>query len=172
MLARARAHLSFMLEVMARFDRPPADVSAAFGAGPVSAKRFDGGRGLTWRAGSVILRPSDSADEAAFRSEVLEPTEQSARFRTPRPIRTASGAWVAECWKAWQMVPGEADESRVSDVLAVSVAFHETIAHLARPPFIDTKHNPWARVNRIAWGRRSPTRRFDPDVLIDCLRPV
>lgn len=157
---------------MAKLDHPPASVFAAFGADPGSAKRLDGGRGLTWRAGPIVLRPSDSVEEAGFRSEVLEHIEHSVGFRTPRPIPTGSGAWVAAGWEAWQWVPGEADECRVSDVLAAGAAFHEAIAHLDRPSFIDTKDNPWARADRIAWEEEVPPADPTLDVLTERLRPV
>lgn len=157
---------------MERLDHPPERAFAAFGVDPSSAKRLDGGRGLTWRARPVILRPSDSAEEASFRSEALEHIEHSAKFRAPRPIRTASGAWTAEGWEAWQWVPGEVDESRVSEVLAAGAAFHVAIAHLDRTSFIDTKDGPWARADRIVWEEESSPADPTLDALTERLRPV
>jgi uncharacterized protein (TIGR02569 family) len=82
---------------------------------------------------------------------VLDLLEHTSEFRTPRPIRSASGQWVVDGWEAWQWVPGAADETRVSDVVRAGDAFHRAIAGLEKPTFIETSDDPWARADRIAW---------------------
>jgi uncharacterized protein (TIGR02569 family) len=130
---------------------PPDRVFAAFGVGGVAREKLDGGRGLTWRAGPVVVRPTGGGEEADWRAGVLEFLECDREFRVPRPIRAVSGRWVVDGWEAWQWVPGAADERRVSDVVRAGDAFHRAIAGLERPTFIDTSDDPWARADRMAW---------------------
>lgn len=130
---------------------PTAAVFSAFGGGEAEPERLDGGRGLTWRAGAVVVRPTGGGNEANWRAGVLTDLVHTTEFRTPRPIRAASGQWVVDGWEALQWMPGKADESRVLDVVRAGTAFHHAIAALPRPAFIDTSDDPWARADRIAW---------------------
>lgn len=99
----------------------------------------------------MVVRPTGDEGEANWRSGVLERLVHTAEFRTPRPIKAASGQWVVDGWEALQWMPGAADESRVPDVIRAGTAFHEAISALPRPAFIDTSDDPWARADRIAW---------------------
>ncbi|WP_211234796.1 TIGR02569 family protein [Glycomyces arizonensis] len=99
----------------------------------------------------MVLRPAGDVDEANWRAGVLERLVHTEQFRTPRPIRAASGRWVEDGWEAWQWLPGAADESRLLDVVRAGTAFHHAISALARPAFIDTADDPWSRADRIAW---------------------
>ena len=130
---------------------PPDRVFAAFGAGGADRSKLAGGRGLTWRAGPVVVRPAGGADEANWRADVLESLEHTREFRFPRPIRATSGRWVVDGWEAWQWVPGAADETRVSDVVRAGDAFHRAVAGLDRPKFAGALNHPWARADRMAW---------------------
>jgi uncharacterized protein (TIGR02569 family) len=131
--------------------RPSDEVFSAFGSAEARREKLDGGRGLTWRAGSVVVRPIGDAAEASWRAEVLQDLVHTAEFRTPRPIRAASGQWVVDGWEALQWMPGAADESRVLDVVRAGNAFHDAISGLARPALIDISDDPWAQADRIAW---------------------
>ncbi|MEU2201145.1 hypothetical protein [Isoptericola sp. NPDC019482] len=152
---------------------PSAQVLDAFGVGDVvSRERLAGGRGLTWRVGRLVLRPSGGSSEACWRAGVLDALEHTDEFRTPRPVRTASGAWVVDGWEAWSWVPGAADESRVSDVLRAADAFHRAIAGLGKPSFIDAADDPWARADRMAWGEDPLPHDPTLDRLAARFRPV
>lgn len=131
---------------------PSSQVFEEFGADFASRERLDGGRGRTWRAGHVVVRPTGGGSEADWRAEVLGDLEHTHEFRTPRPIRAASGVWVVDGWEALQWVPGAADQTRVSDVLRAGDAFHRAVAGLPKPSFIDTSDDPWALADRMAWG--------------------
>lgn len=110
-----------------------------------------GGRGLTWRAGDIVLRPSAGDGETLWKANVLAELPHSAAFCTPRPIISASGSWSIDGWEAWQWLSGRADESRVHDVLRAGEAFHRALVDVERPSFLDLADDPWARADRIAW---------------------
>ncbi|MGJ0388857.1 phosphotransferase [Microbacterium sp. CGR1] len=131
-----------------------------------------GGRGLTWRAGDTVLRPSAGDGETVWKAHVLAQLPRSARFRTPRPIAARSGEWTVDGWEAWQWLPGAADETRVIDVLDVADAFHSAVRRLERPDFLDQADDPWARSDRIAWEEEPPPANATLHRLIAAFRPV
>ncbi|WP_242091144.1 hypothetical protein [Curtobacterium sp. DN_7.5] len=79
---------------------PDAAVLAAFGVADIAPVRLVGGRGMTWRAGPVVLRPHDEAAVTDWRAAVLDGLDDTPAFRTPRPVRTTTGAWRAGEWEA------------------------------------------------------------------------
>ncbi len=137
---------------MVTIELPAPTVFAAFGAGFETPQRMSGGQGLTWRAGDVVVRPSDDPHESVWKSGVLAELEGGASFRTARPIPTTTGHFVYEGWEAWQWIEGEADESRVVDVIRAGEAFHNAVSLLRCPAFIERKDNAWSRADRMAWG--------------------
>src|SRR6476660_1870768 len=99
--------------------RPAPGVLAAFGAhaDPVS---LPGGEGTSWRAGEIVLKPAGDPRVARWTAGLyrdLAPLAPLAAcrdpgFRVPRPLRAATGDWVAGDpaaggWVAWQWLPGE-----------------------------------------------------------------
>lgn len=156
---------------MGGIEKPSADVLRAFGAAGATAERLQGGRGLTWRAGDVILRPRGEAEEADWRSGVLALLPHDSGFRTARPVPARDGSWASGGWEAWTRLSGSADERRVVDVIRAGEAFHRALAGLTRPAFIAKSHDLWSVADRMAWGEeplpRSPlldrlARRFAP----------
>ncbi|WP_311246005.1 phosphotransferase [Microbacterium sp. WCS2018Hpa-23] len=131
-----------------------------------------GGRGLTWRAGDTVLRPSAGDGETVWKATVLAELSHSAGFRTPRPIAARSGAWTVDGWEAWQWLPGAADETRVTDVLDAGEAFHQAVRGLDRPDFLDQADDPWARSDRIAWEEEEAPANATLHRLIAAFRPV
>ncbi len=110
-----------------------------------------GGKGGTWRAGELILKPVEFADESNWRSEVLAALPESEDFRVARPVRALDGTWMVEGWEASRFVAGTEDVSRMDDVLRAGIAFHAAIAGLARPAFLDARDDPWSFGDRVAW---------------------
>ncbi|MBF4605476.1 hypothetical protein [Curtobacterium sp. VKM Ac-2884] len=141
---------------------PGAEVLRAFGVAESTPVPLAGGRGLTWRAEGIVLRPHDDPAVTDWRAGVLAELEHAAEsehpaeFRTPRPVAARDGSWRSGDWEAWEFVPGAADESRVEDVIRAGRAFHRAIAGLERPAFLGTDPGavtaPWARADRMAWG--------------------
>jgi uncharacterized protein (TIGR02569 family) len=151
--------------------RPSADVLTAFGAnGP--AERLIGGRGLTWRAGDIVVRPVGDHEETTWKSGVLATLEGSDEFTVPRPIPDERGAWVRDGWEAWEWIPGAADESRVDEIVHAGAAFHRSIEALPRPAFIARSDDPWSRADRMAWGEDALPSGEVLDLLATAFRSV
>lgn len=134
--------------------RPSDAVLAEFGVLATHREEplnLPGGRGLTWRAADIVLRPSSGDGETLWKANILAHLPHTSAFRTPRPIPSASGGWTIDGWEAWHWLPGQTDETRVTDVLAAGAAFHRAVADLDRPDFLDAAVDPWARSDRIAW---------------------
>ncbi|WP_405063461.1 TIGR02569 family protein [Kribbella sp. NBC_01505] len=155
--------------------RPSASVIDAF-AVTDEPVLLSGGRGGTWQAGDVILKPVDYAPETIWRSEVLETLPASEYFRVARPIRAADGMWIAEGWEASQVVGGATDVSRQDEVLRAGTEFHRAIAAVERPAFLDIRQDPWSTGDRVAWEEApfSFGPAADPLIqpLINTRRPV
>ncbi|WP_305789367.1 TIGR02569 family protein [Symbioplanes lichenis] len=153
---------------------PPQEVLRAFGARgePV---RLAGGKGGTWRAGDVVLKPSEGDDEVRWRAGVLAGLPESPEFRVARPVATGDGDWIAYGWEATRFVPGRTDQRRVGEVVRAGEAFHAAVAGVGRPGFLDRRDNPWEKGDRLAWEDPPPGERR-PSALIDALlaarRPV
>jgi uncharacterized protein (TIGR02569 family) len=151
---------------------PPTAVLRAFGASG-EPQRLAGGKGGTWRVGDLVLKPSEGDDEARWRAGVLAALPDSPHFRVARPVPAADGDWLAHGWEATGWVAGRPDPKRPDDVVRAGAAFHQAVAGLPRPAFLDTRDNPWATGDRLAWGNPSVRR---PSALLDQLlaerRPV
>ncbi|WP_413602185.1 hypothetical protein [Curtobacterium sp. Curtsp57] len=151
---------------------PGEDVLRAFGVQGAVIERLVGGRGLTWRAGAVVLRPHDGPAETDWRAGVLASLPDGDGFRTPRPVRTITDEWRHGAWEAWEWLPGQADETRVADVIRAGTAFHRAIAGLERPAFLMAKDDAWSRADRAVWGDGALPRDPSLDRLVEAFRPV
>ncbi|MEV4637457.1 TIGR02569 family protein [Actinoplanes sp. NPDC049548] len=151
--------------------RPPAGVLRAFSA-TADPVRLSGGKGGTWRAGDLVLKPSEGDDETRWRAQILATLPESPHFRIARPVRAADGDWLADGWEAARAMAGHPDQRRVDEVVRTGSAFHETVAHLPRPAFLDTRSDPWAYGEKLAWDPRSRTGDDLLDDLLDARRPV
>ncbi|WP_406638392.1 TIGR02569 family protein [Amycolatopsis sp. WGS_07] len=138
---------------------PPADVLASFGCDGAPV-RLDGGKGGSWRVGDVVVKPVEFAPETRWRQEALAAVPESAEFRIARPVRTLDGDWIAGAadagWEASQVVPGHVDTGRPDDAIRAGIAFHQAVARLPRPGFLDLRRDPWAVGDRVAWEELPP----------------
>jgi uncharacterized protein (TIGR02569 family) len=164
---------------------PSEEVLAAFGVAGTSPVRLPGGQGTTWRAGQVVLKPADSAPADRWDAEVFDALTGPG-FRVPRPVRAATGDWVAHGWTAWQVVAGAAaDWSGVSprwpQLVEVSRALHAALAGVPVPSWRRAVQNPWTVGDEVAWGERDPGPLLGPAAgpvagqvrrLLAVLRPV
>ncbi|WP_246039643.1 TIGR02569 family protein [Glycomyces buryatensis] len=131
---------------------PPSEsVLEAFGAA-ADPELLDGGQGHTWRASSIVLKPAGLAVESRWRASVLETLPDTDRLRIARPVRAASGDWLHEGWEAWHHTPGRTDPKRWDEAIKAGTAFHEAIATVARPDFLEGRDNWWTRADQAAWS--------------------
>jgi uncharacterized protein (TIGR02569 family) len=135
-------------------DGPSSGVIAAFGSegDPIP---LAGGRDLAWRVGDLVFKPADLApDELVWQADVLS-TVQAPDVRLSIPQRATGGELAVDGWTAWSYLPGEHRTGRWLDVIAVGDRFHQAIVGLACPAFLDTRNDPWAIGDRVAW-RETP----------------
>ena len=153
-------------------DGPSAAVLAAFGA-RARPRRLAGGKGGTWRSGDIVLKPAEGEEETRWRAGILSALPDSPAFRVARPIRTRDGDWLCAGWEAAQALAGEPDQRRLDEVIAAGSAFHEAVAAVPRPSFLDRRSDPWAYADRLAWDGGVLRRRSElVDRLIEVRRPV
>ena len=134
---------------------PGAGVIAAFGLSG-EPRLLAGGKGGTWRVADAALKPAEGVPETVWRSEVLTALPESPEFRIARPVATRDGAWVFDGWEAAMFVAGRAAPSHVDDVVHAGSAFHQAIAALPRPSFLDFREDPWTYGDRLAWQEQVP----------------
>ncbi|MFF5083596.1 TIGR02569 family protein [Actinoplanes sp. NPDC000266] len=155
--------------------RPPPSVLDAFGITDEPVL-LAGGKGGTWSAGPLVVKPVEFLPETLWRAEVLHELPDSPDFRFARPVRTRDGAWVADGWEAARLVEGEPDVRRPDDVLRAGTAFHTAISGLPRPAFLDLRDEPWSHGDRVAWEELpvegSPAAMNLLRPLVEARRPV
>lgn len=122
--------------------------------------RFPMGRGGTWAAGDVVLKRIDDEREAIWVAELASRVQQRG-FRLPRPIAARDARWVVDGWTAWTRVAGEHSTTRWSELLTAAGAFHEAVANVSKPEFIDRRirgadraraPDRWRVADAIAWA--------------------
>jgi uncharacterized protein (TIGR02569 family) len=144
-----------------------------------------GGQGQTWSDERVVLKSVGFEPERAWISEVYAAWTAHDVVRVPEPVpaRERDGAasrvrWVVDGWAAHVFVPGRDAElpGEIEQVREASDLFHDAIAALDRPDWLDERDDPWAYGDRLAWDGAAPIGT--PPVLalmerlIDALAPV
>jgi uncharacterized protein (TIGR02569 family) len=155
----------------------PPTVLEAFGADG-EPEPLAGGQGTTIRAGRIVLKPADDAEEAEWIAGLFERLEGPG-FRVPRPVRTRAGPWLCERWVAWEFLDAQhagPNGGRWPETIAACRAFHAAIAKEPEPAFIRRASHAWADADRLAWGELAmePLEPFAQTIrrLDSLLRPV
>ncbi|MBI3420568.1 MAG: TIGR02569 family protein [Candidatus Sungbacteria bacterium] len=134
-----------------------------------------GGQGAVYRAGNIILKPTDSKEESLWFASIFGEITQDG-FRIPRYITSTSGELVVGGWFAQEYVEGEHSNTRWQEVIETCKSFHKALAKIPRPAFLDTRIDPWSVADRVAW-QESPLVCF-PELekplydLFSVVRPV
>jgi uncharacterized protein (TIGR02569 family) len=150
---------------------PPPEILDAFGA-TTEPEPLEGGRGGTWRAGGMVLKPVDLAVESRWRAEVLGRLPESDAFRVARPIRAATGDWLYQGWEASRLVAGRTDPKRWDEAIDAGSAFHKALKDVARPDFLDDRDDWWSRADRISWDMEAVEGAPILQRLAGCRAPV
>lgn len=150
----------------------------AFGVREAELRRLPGGAGYNWTDGRLVLKPVGYVPEHDWVCEVFAGWASPA-VRVPEPVAPDGDAvggragWSVEGWGAHVFLPGrDLDLAReLPLVREAGEAFHAAVAALPRPAFLDTRNDPWAFGDRLAWESADPPR--DPETLevIDRLLP-
>ena len=155
---------------------PPPRVLAAFGVTGL-VESLAGGQGTAWRAGDLVLKPLDfamSVEELEWQGGVLDALVPDG-FRVSRLRRALDGSALVDGWCAWEFVEGEHRERAWPEVIAVGERFHDAVAPVPRPSFLELRTDPWAIGDRVAWGEL-PAESFSHvkhlPRLVAALRPV
>jgi uncharacterized protein (TIGR02569 family) len=113
-----------------------------------------------------------AAAEARWGAGVLAVLPGRWDFRVARPVQAETGDWIHDGWEAWEHLPGRTDPTRWNAALDAGIAFHRSLAGIARPEFLDERDNPWTRADRIAWGDSDAADDPVLVTLMELRRPV
>jgi uncharacterized protein (TIGR02569 family) len=106
----------------------------------------------------VVLKPLDlSLEELGWQWNVL-PELHPQQVRLAPPRRAVTGELVVEGWTAWERLEGRHQPGRWEEIIAAGVRFHQALAGVPRPSFLDARSSPWAVADRIAWDEQPPGR--------------
>jgi len=158
------------------FEPPPDEVLRAFGASE-PLERLRGGQGQAVRSGDLILKPAQDDERTRWVADVCERTHLDG-FRLPRPVHAKDGRFVWSGWQAWERLEGEHRADRWPEVVDLCVRFHEQIADVARPDWLDRVglDDPWTIADKVAWDeldfRPHPTIAPVAARLRRCLRKI
>jgi uncharacterized protein (TIGR02569 family) len=129
--------------------RPPARVVAAFG-GSGEPEALAGGSDPAWRAGAVVLkRFEEGEEELAWLAEALP---SPPGLRVARPLSSADGRFAVDGWMATAWLAGEHRPRSWLAIIEAGDELHRNLAAAARPSFLDSRADPWAVADRLAWG--------------------
>jgi len=111
-----------------------------------------GGQGRTSRAGAIVIKPADSAEEATWLAETFNGLGDSAEIRTPKPVLSLNRNWIENGFVAWSYVEGGIKEGAYREKSEACDAYTRYVARVAKPDFIATRIDPWSVADRKAWG--------------------
>src|SRR4051794_23054951 len=137
---------------MSHAEAPNREVLAAFAlrGEPVPV---GGGQGTTWRLGTVMLKPGVDPEFQEWLSTLTAIEQRGFRLADALPAR--DGRWVVQGWGAQRVLPSTAAPGRDAaweSVLGAARAFHEAVATIGRPAFLDTRADAWAVADRATWA--------------------
>jgi hypothetical protein len=131
---------------------PGPDVVRAF-AGDRFAVPLAGGQGTSWRAGTVVLKPVASGEEARtvrWLHDVAGDVDGSA-LRIALPLAAPDGRVVVDGWSATPWLAGEHATGDWRRRAGVARRFADAFAAVdARA--LPHRTDPWAVADRVAWG--------------------
>jgi uncharacterized protein (TIGR02569 family) len=140
---------------------------------------LDGGQDRTFRAGGLVLKPVDDLPEQHdWLCETYVAWPAGDVVRVPEPVAADDGGWSAHGWAAHRWLEGETARAgedpdgfrRTAD------AFHDAVAGLDRPAFLDQREDAWSFGDRVAFEGHAPVGRPGTLALLEpllaALRPL
>ena len=155
---------------------PSREVLAAFGAreSPVA---LPGGRGNSWRSGSLVFKPIDTPLEALEWMDVTVRAVPAGGLRLSLPARSLGGTVLVDGWTAFPFLEGTHPVGDWHLRAEVARTFASSLSHLPRPSFLSVPGtHAWARADRMAWNEEAlevaPPFGDSLTALLDAWRPV
>jgi uncharacterized protein (TIGR02569 family) len=140
--------------------------------------RLPGGAGHVWSDGRLVVKPVGCVPEHDWVCAVYADWASDS-VRVPEPVHAAAGdSWSVDGWGAHVFLAGRDTEllAELDVVQEAGAAFHEAVADLPRPAFMDHRDDPWAYGDRLAWEDVEPEADAETRELIEELlahrRPV
>jgi len=134
------------------FEKPtsiPLSVLTAFDA-PIDVTPLTGGRGETFLAGNLVIKPAGEEIVANWVAETVSSLEIEG-LRVAKPVSTRYGTWVHEGWIAYEYVRGKEVLGRWEEKFEVADKLHQALANIAKPDFMGNRKHPWAIADRLIW---------------------
>ncbi|CAN5675583.1 TIGR02569 family protein [soil metagenome] len=156
---------------------PPPAVLRAFGVRDEPVL-LDGGQYRAFRAGGLVLKPVDDPPEQHdWLCETYAAWSAHDLVRVPEPVAADAG-WSAHGWSAHRWLEG--GTVRAGDdpdrFRRTAEAFHDVVAPLDRPSFLDVRDDAWSFGDRVAFEGATPVGRPETlamlEPLLAALRPV
>lgn len=148
---------------------PPHSVLAAWAIS--DPEPLAGGQGQAFRAGSIVLKPTEEPGQSVWLAEVLEGLDAGAAVRVVRPVRSLTGSWVVDGWVAWRWMEGTHGDGMWDEVLETSRRFHRAVTSVGWSPAMSGAHR-WASADQVAWGEQDADLPVSLQPLLARLRPV
>jgi uncharacterized protein (TIGR02569 family) len=136
--------------------QPASDVLEAFGIStrPVPVA---GGRNLCFKAGDIILKPSDDDQEAEYVGSLCHSIAalQPTNYYVPEPITSQLG-YVYKGWTAWTFLPGKS-EPNLEAILEACRGFHADTATLSteKPEFLKQRLDRFTEADSVTWEEKT-----------------
>lgn len=150
---------------------PGADVIESFGVEVGTPELLPGGQRRSWLVGDAVFKPVDDITEHAWVSEVFSVWDPAAGVRVPVPLRSSEDRWCWEGWAAHRYVVGRplrmSGEANI--IRAAAESFHAAVAALPRASFLDSRDDPWAFGDRVAWEGRPAVGSPETIELVEAL---
>jgi hypothetical protein len=166
------------METSDKAARPTPPAMAAFGVDAGALSQLPGGQGLAWSDGRVVLKPAEYGPAQNWVCDVYASWTAHDLVRVPEPIAAAAGdenegetRWIVD-WAAHVYVAGrDVDLPReISVVREVSEDFHDVVAALPRPDWLDDRDDPWSYGDRLAWEDAAALGHPHIGAVVDRLR--
>lgn len=135
----------------ATIDPPSSEIMMAFGAAPALPVALDGGQGVTFRIGELVMKRCDDIRQTEWLSGVMENVKEEG-FRIARPVRAQNGEFVVDGWCASPWIDGStALDGQWHEAIAACQAFHQALKRIPWSPALSQPGNPYGRADAVVW---------------------
>ena len=116
---------------------------------------LDGGEGLTFRVGDLVVKRVHDESEAAWTQQLMSQVRQEG-FRIPEPVPAVDGLWVHEGWTASRFVEGlRRAAPDWAFIVDAGLCFADAVerVRIGGGDVLARRTHRWAIADRVAWGQ-------------------